>query len=1069
MLDLPIDMLTLAAEIPPPEEWIIAKMIMPSGDVWLSDRPVNAILLALLPVDPLPIVEDWGTLADGGGLDKLLSIGSTGYLCCPKTRIVLIRADQTKTNVDAIISQGIHNRRIELYRWFSGMTSAPVLIDILFCQDRIELKETSMLFSFDAVGALASENPYMTDRAAGNKNWPYLIGKAQGVPLELLEDQSSKWTILLGDQDGTEIDESYIGLIRVQDATQLNAGQHLLNGEEVILAKASAGYMEITARARGGTEAQEHANGSRIFPLGAVFKYAVCAGPVGSLELLRTSNEIDFYDEDEDLDTAEYRDLYSGGNEVLRPELNPAQVWFTGRMPFLWKDQEVNLTDKLFLANSFDYSDYKDVTAPEGINLKDGKPIIMIDFQRFSDVSSDFWFKATDLCLPALPADTTNLGSSTYQSSVIDPTFFEISQSTGEYITNMSSTAYRRILIKEDCPDDEEIWLSMAPVLPPDGWFHYSEKVYYAITFQRAWTSNAGTRMRVVMVMPDGTESLLNITPSTVAALGNYGVLTFSGPKFDLYFPGSISGEKEWFPYGYAFSDAIDLGGANPSQVRFKMYIKMEQKGIDPSWGFFNIGSKSVYSDEFNYGMATFWQYYDNSPTAWISSTFDKDRSSSGVFKAARVKVAGKVKNSNDFAEGLITIYESDLIDNNINGAAYIAFDGEISFSTVPVLRDGELVAFINTGSEEWDRKNFTLTETITPGVYTVSPAPGSDFTFGSTSILIQGAWRSVDLSNGNKFSETIELSASTWAGLAATAITVKVALNYLLEVVGNSTEGKERIAGEASIVFDSGIEWLIDYTSTTLDGLQVNYTDQLYVDAISTRGTDWTPARAFKYLSDDKTSWAVDMLDNTDLDARHAEFVASGHYLNGLLVSERYQEAVKEVTRQGFSLPVQSAGKVSLNSYLSWPSVVSVAGDMDSILSSDRNYSQSNTPDLIQRLIIDYKKNFSTGIFNGQHELSTAEHVENMDIIPLDLVDADTAVQQAAAWLFALKSIQLESFGFDGNFRLLQAQLWDKVNLPDFLAGDLQEDMIAVSVGFQFAQPKNDKPSKLIIKAIKV
>lgn len=1065
-------MLALTAVIPPPKEWIVGCLKMPSGDVWVSDRPVNASLLFLLPAgaDPLPIVEDWGTLDDGGGLDKLLSVGLTGYLCCPRTRIVLIRADQTKAAVDAVIEQGIHNRQIDLYRWFEGMTSAPVLIDTLFCQDRIELAKTSMLFSFDAVGALAAENPYMTDRANGNKSWPYLIGKAQGVPLELLEDQSSKWTTLLGDQDGNEINEDYTGLIRVQDAGQLNAGQHLINGEEVILAKASAGYMELTTRARGGTEAQEHTNGSRIFPLGAVFKYAVCAGPIGSFDLLRTSNEIDFYDEDGDSDTTEYRDLYSGGNEALHPELNPAQIWFTGRMPFLWKDQEVDLSDKLFFASSFDYSDYKDVTAPEGINIKDGKPVIMIDFQRFSDVSNDFWFKATDLCLPALPTDTTSLGSSTYQSSAIDPLYFEITQSTGEYVTAMSSTAYRRILVKEDCPDDEEIWLSMAPILPPEGWFNYSGKVYYSINFQRAWTSNATLRVRIVIVLPNGNEYPLSISQVDHDDLLDFGVLPFSGLTFDLLFPGAISGEKEWFNNnsGNALSDVIDFHGANPSEVRFKMYVKMEDKGADPSWGFFNIGAKSLYSDEFNYGMATFWQYYDNNPTAWISSTFGKNRSSSGTYTAARVRVAGKVKNSNDFAEGTITIYGDDLTDNNISGATYVAFDEEISFNTVPALTDGELVAFINTNSEEWDRKNFTLTETTTAGVYTVSPAPGSDFTFGSTSILIQGAWRSVDLGNGNKFDETLELPAGTWAELAATTITVKVTLGYLLELNGNATEGKERISGEAGIIFDNGIEWLIDYESTTLDGIQVNYTDHLYVDAVSSRGADWTPAQAFQWITEDKTSWAASLLDTTDLSNRHDEYDGTGHYLNGLISSERYQDAIKEVTRQGFSLPVQVGGKVSLQSYLSWPSVISVSGDLDSILDSGQTFSQSDTNALIQRLVVDYKKNFSTGILDGQEELSTGEHVENMTQFALDLVDSDPSVVAAAAWLFSLKSAQLKSFGFDGNFRLLPVQRWDKVKLTNFLASDLQ-DMIIVSVSQQIAQPKNDRPTKLIINTIKV
>mgnify|MGYP000380331285 CR=1 FL=1 len=51
-------------------------------------------------------------------------------------------------------------------------------------------------------------------------------------------------------------------------------------------------------------------------------------------------------DEDGDLDTTEYRDLYSGGNEELHPELNQAQIWFNNRMPWLKKDQDYQIDDK---------------------------------------------------------------------------------------------------------------------------------------------------------------------------------------------------------------------------------------------------------------------------------------------------------------------------------------------------------------------------------------------------------------------------------------------------------------------------------------------------------------------------------------------------------------------------------------------------------------------------------------------------------------------------------------------------------------------------------------------------
>ena len=1082
MRSLPADMLTLTQEIPPPEEWIIACLKMPSGDVWLSDRPVSAALLALLPVgvDPLPIVEDWGTLDDGQGIDKILAAGSSGYLCAPKTRIVLIRADQTKADVDTIISQGIHNRRIELYRWFTGMTSAPVLIDTLFCQDRIELSESSMLFSFDAVGALASENPYMTDRANGQKNWPYLIGKAEGVPLKLLEEESSKWTVLLGDKDGEKVGPEYTGLIRVEDATKLNSGQHLINGEEVTLARVTAGYMEITARAGGGTEAQEHAGGSRIFPINAVFKYAVCAGPVGSLEDLRTSNEIDIYDEDGDLDTTEYRDLYSSGNEEYHPELNPAQIWFNNRMPWLKKDQDFDIEDRVFYGDSFEYSDDKDIVSPEGINAKTGNPAIRINFQRFSEESNDYWYKDTDLCLPGLPNDTTGLGASTYQESGLGAGYFEISQSTGEYNDNMSSTAYRQILINDTCPDGAECWTSTAPILPPQGWYNYTVDGHsYGIVFQRVYTEWAGIRVRVAMVRPDGSEELLNITTATAANLSLHGVVMLSGHKFDLLFPGEIIGGKEWFPTGYTFSDIINFDDPAtfatepPESVRLKMYVKMEQKGSGgPAWGFIRIGGKSQYSDKFHYGMAAFWRYYDNNPSAWISSSFGRDNSSLGIFGKAKVRIKGVVRNTNNFADGIVTIYEKAITDNYIYGATYTATSGEIDLSGEAVgglIQDGETVAFINTENEEWDRKNFVLTATATPGVFTVSPAPDTDHTFPKYSNLIRGAWKSLDLSDGNKFDEELTLSAASWDDLATSKITVKVALDYLLEQTPDKVEGKERISGYAGVELDGGVEWPLSYTATNLDGIQINYVDTLYVDAVSSRGADWTPAEAFKWLSEDKTSWAADMLDLTDIGARHAEYETAGHYLNGLLNSDRYQGAIKEIARQGFFLPFQDGGRVSLQSYLSWPSTVSVSGDNDSILEASKTFETTDTNSIVQRLVIDYKKNFSTGLFDGQYELNTGSHVEQTNSMSLDLVSSESAVILLANWLFSLKSIQLKCLGFDGNFRLIESQSWDKIELPDFLAGDLQAELIVTGVQQQFAQPKNDRPAKFTIKTIKV
>lgn len=975
MRNLPSDMLALAAEIPPPEEWIIACLKMPSGDVWLSDRPVSAALLALLPigVDPLPIVEDWGTLDDGQGIDKILAAGTSGYLCAPKTRIVLIRADQTKSDVDSIISQGIHNKRIELYRWFTGMTSAPVLIDTLFCQDRIELSESSMLFSFDAVGALASENPYMTDRENGQKNWPYLIGKAEGVPLELLEEESSKWTVLLGDQDGNEIDEEYTGLIRVDDATKLGAGQHLVNGEEMILAKASAGYMEITARARGGTEAQDHSNGSRIFPLNAVFKYAVCAGSIGSFEKLRTSNEIDIYDEDGDFDTTEYRDLYSGGNEEYHSELNPAQIWFNDRMPWLKKDQDYEITDKDFYGTFAFFSAATDCRYPLDINKKDGKPRLFVSFRRFSEPAADYWYKDTTIPIPSFAGE--GAGATTYAASdtLTDGSgYFSVNQSFGEYVDNISSTAWREFRINSTCPPGQEAWTMIEPIFPDATEYVFTETGnYWAIVFQRVVTNRMDIRIDIYEVQPSGAE--LPIHSETRL--------------------GGLTGHHEWYPTGYTKSQPFIDINAYSRNVRIKFKLTCLNNNDPNSYAFVRIGGKSQYSETLHYGMAAFWRYYDSAPSSYLTSRFGKDLTSKGVFVGAKVRIRGVLRNSENKAEGTLKIYDN--------------------------------------GAEKY-----------------------------STSIT-----------DGDELDQEITLDASSWIELQNTDIKVEVSLDYALiyNYETSTVSGIPRTDGYAGVDFDGGIQWLISYTSDNLDGIQVNYTDTLYVDAISSRGADWTPAEALKWLSEDKTSWATDMLDLPAINARHAEYDAAGHYLNGLLSSERYQGAVKEIARQGFFLPIQDGGKVSLQNHLSWPSVVSISGDNDSLLEKSKTFEMTDTNSVVQRLVIDYNKNFSTGMFDGQYELDTGEHIEQMNSISLDLVNSDSAVILLATWLFNLKSIQLKCLGFDGNFRLISMQSWDKIELPDFLAGDLQAELIATGIQQQFAQPKNDRPSKFIIKTIKV
>lgn len=973
MIFYPADFLAASATIPPAEEWIIAKLQMPSGDVWLTDRPSSPGLINALPVGvtPLDYVENWGELQDGGTVEGFLNPGG---LECPQTRITVIRADQNKTDIDAIIQQGIHNRYITLYRWFEGMTSPPVIIDTLFAQDRIELKESSMLWGFDAVGCLCSENPYLTERTNGYDTYPYLVGKAQGLRLSLLEEQSSKWTILLGDQTGNEISEDYTGLIRVDDATNLFGGVHLINGEKVMLTTASAGYMTLTARGQGGTEPQEHSAGSRIFPDSAVFKYAVCAGSIGSFEFLRTSNEIDVYDEDGDGNTIEYRDLYSGENEIFHPELNPAQIWFSDRMPWLKKDQDYTISDKLFYGRGTSWSSLGDIKNPNGINKENGNARISISFRRFSEPSLDYWYKDTTIPLPSLPGEGT--GATTYAASenLSDGSdYFSISQSFGEYITNMTSTAYREFRINSACPGGEEAWTMIEPELPDIDKFVFTDGGnYWAIIFQRLVTYYMDVKIDIYEVSKNGAEF----------------------PLFSVTKMGSMQGERDWYPGGYSLSQQFIDYNAYTTNRRLKFKITCLNNNAAGAYAFVRIGGKSQYSEDFHYGMAAFWRYNDSAPTASLSSKFLRNFTSKGVFDSASARIKGVLRNTENKADGTLKI-----------------FDG---------------------ATEKY----------------------------------------STSLTEGQEIDTTINLSASTWSQLSASEIKIEVSLDYAL-IINQETatvSGIPRTDGAAGIDFDGGVEWLISYTANNLDGVQINFTDSLYVDAVSSHGADWTPARALQYLAEDKTTWFTDFLDVPDLDDRHAEYATVDHFLNGTLDgSLRLQSAFREIFRQGFCRPQQSSGKLRIKNHLTDLSeVVSLTVDNDSLFQKSKNFSMTDTKELLQKMTVNYNRNFSTGKYDGQYEKDTGEHVENYDVIYLDLVSSETATVSATDWLFDLKSQQLQIFGFDGNFRLLMIQKSDMINLPDFLSGDVGFDMVAISVKTIFGQGKNNKIPKLLMNFIK-
>lgn len=965
MLSFPADFITAADQIPPAEEWLIACLKMPSGDVWLSDRPASPELLALIPAEPLPAVENWGERKDGGTIDNFLSPGN---LECPQQSITLLRADQTKADVDAIIQQGIHNRRFELYRWFSGMTSAPVLIDIMFCQDPIGLKESSALWSFDTVGALCSENPYITDRSNGNDVYPYVIGRAQGLRLQFLEEQSDPRTTLLDD-----LDDSSEGLIRVEDSSRFPpTGSCLINGEEFAYNPKSAGYLSITTRATGGTEVQAHRAGSRIFLKDSIFKYAVCAGPVGNLELLRTSNDLDTWDEDGDGDTDEYRNLYTGGNEVLHPELNPAQVWFNDRMPWLRENQDFQLTDKKYYGNHYSFSSAIDVGKPHMVNREDGDASVMVSFRRFSD-PSDVWYQDTTITLPALPGDGPTYSAS--DNIVNNQGYFTISQSFGEFIWNLTSTAYREMRCESTCPEGVEGWTMVEAGLPDTTEYIFDEGVgWLNVYFQRVVTYKMDIKIEIHEVDPTGAEFLLHSS---------------------TYLGGS-SGLIEHYPLGYFFTVPFINYDPYTANRRLKLTMTCLGNNAADSYAFMRVGSETIYSDEFHYGLVGFWRYFDSQPSAYLLSKFNRNFTNKGTFESAKIRVQGTFKNTEDKADGEFKILENDV------------------------------------------------------EIY------------------------SVTIEDGEEIDTTVELAATTWTELRDTEIKLQTDFDYLRATdpeTGEQWWGVPRTDGEAGINLNDGVQWLITYTGENLDGIQVQYTDSLLIDAVSIHGENETPASAIQHLVEGFSNWATDFLDTVDFSARHAEYVAATHYLNGTIDGGmKLQSAIRELCRQGFCRLLQNQGKIKLRNYITDSAgTLAMTADNDFIFQKSKEWQMTDTKEVIQKLVCNYDKNHSTGKYDGRYEQVTGEHVENYDQIDLDLVSSETAVQVIIDWFFAFRSEQLNIFIFDGNFKCLEFEKSDIINLPNFLSEDVGVDMRLLSATTIFGQGKNGKIPKMNLKLLKV
>jgi hypothetical protein len=901
MRSLPSDFIAAINADDAPVSMLVLKLA--SGDVKFSDG---------LYGEGLPYIENISEEQDGGSFENYLSRGN---LETCKLSVTLIYSDLSRSTIHNVISElqsmSADNLRCraELWKKFVDIdgndTCFPLLWNVYAVQDNSEsfaCREDQMLMPLELITLPGSENQKLSITDDPEKSYDYVIGKAEGLSLQLMEEESSKWTELLGDAEGNAVNAEYTGLIRVKDATKLLAGIHLINGEKVSLLPASAGYMRLTARAQSGTEAQEHSSGSRIFPAGAVFKYAACL-PVGTLEKLRTSNEIDIYDEDGDLNVTEYRDLYSGGNEVLWPGLNPAQIWFNDRMPFLWKDQENQIDDKVFYGKSYGFGGATMVASPSDINKLDGKAAIKINFREFSAISGTLYgyTEPKDVAVPSV--SEANLISF---SENLKNGKFSITQNSGDWQTG---DAWMEFRVNGTADIGDAAWVT-APLPDPKDttgeYYNYASTIL-GVALNSAYHSNMRVRFDFYLVSSGGGEYSLftGLLPK------EYGSSITTGYIYAL--------EQLWQQQVSPLSEAFML------DARIKMKMTCVDKAGSASYAWLRTGMERTFAPFPSHVYYSVWSYkrfYKSEPSAYITSTFGKNLSSRGTFISAKAKIKGTLRNTAGKATGTLKVYE--------NGAEV----------------------------------------------------------------------HSASVDDGSAVDQDISLAATSWTELDSTTLKVEVKLTSL---TGEITEGS------AGFDFDGGIQWLLTYKSTTLDGLQVNYADTLYVDAVSTRGPDWTPARAVQAIAADHTSWAG-LIDADSFDDRHDEFAAAGHFLNGTISgSSGSQDAIRTVLREGMAGLNYPLGKITMYSYLTDLAATVPVKSLMSVVRPDREsfpnrgFMQSANEMRSNRMFFRWNKNLSTGKYDGNVIKSDGTVFLNDQVVTFELVKSDIIGNSVANFLWNL------------------------------------------------------------------
>jgi hypothetical protein len=273
-------------------------VVFPNTTLYLSDREIK-----INGKTYRPWIENWGSLMDNVNIRQAIRGGALEV----RTMTVSILSSASSIVSSLLWEYGIENVDVELYQWFEGESSLPVLIDKFIIQDQIQVVEAAIKFNIELVSPIMRNNPYVAGEEYEVK-YPLVVGSEKGMPLIDLKTSPVTETTMF-------ISETFTGDLYVKNATGFPDSGSVGVGNEVLgYDSRSNSSFHITGR---GSGACTHSSETRVYNPNGNYDYAVSHGPVDKMENLLASGAI-------------YPQSYS----FLTGE-NPSKVRFPGKPPWI--------------------------------------------------------------------------------------------------------------------------------------------------------------------------------------------------------------------------------------------------------------------------------------------------------------------------------------------------------------------------------------------------------------------------------------------------------------------------------------------------------------------------------------------------------------------------------------------------------------------------------------------------------------------------------------------------------------------------------------------------------------